>query len=183
MRSTRNPARPPSKTCNLDAPITPPPLPEGITLRPFDRARDTQAVYDAETAFFGENWGVIPMPFDLWQQFKFDSRFDPALWMVAWGGDQIAGRCLCLRPAAGQDGVGWVDSLAVRADWRGLGSALLRHGFRVLQEQGYPLAGLEVDSENRINAVALYERAGMRIHRRFLILRKALRGDPALIWK
>jgi hypothetical protein len=31
--------------------------------------------------------------------------------------------------------------------------------------------------------VALYERAGMHVYRRYLIFRKALRGDPGLIWK
>lgn len=170
---------------DLDAPIDPPPLPEGIMLRPFDRARDAEAVHEAETEFFRENWGILHEPFDLWQQIRFGTRFDPALWLVAWDGDQIAGLCLGLQPAEGQDGIGWVETLAVRKDWRGrgIGSALLRHGFRVLQEQGYPLADLEVDSENRTNAVGLYERAGMRVHRRFPILRKALRGDPALIWQ
>ncbi len=67
----------------------------------------------------------------------------------------------------------------MRADWRkrGLGSTLLRHGFYRLQEQGFTTVGLEVDSENQTNAVSLYERAGMHIHRRYLIYQKTLGSE------
>ena len=66
-----------------------------------------------------------------------------------------------------------------RRQWRkqGLGSALLTHSFALFQERGYIRAGLGVDASSLTNAVALYERAGMHVHSRYLLYRKMLRGD------
>ncbi|HML23018.1 MAG TPA: hypothetical protein PKD09_15300, partial [Aggregatilinea sp.] len=58
---------------------------------------------------------------------------------------------------------------------RGLGSTLLRHGLLALRKRGFAAAGLEVDSENDSNAVALYERAGMFVQRCYLLFDKLLR--------
>lgn len=67
---------------------------------------------------------------------------------------------------SGDPDVGWVSILGVRPPWRGrgLGLALLRHAFR---EIGRPTVRLGVDAENVSGAVRLYERAGMRVERRF----------------
>jgi mycothiol synthase len=170
------------------APVDTPPLPDGVTLRPFDRERDSRAVYEAQQAMFREHWGFISPPYEVWLNFMFPPDHQDALWLVAVAGDgapddPIVGLCLCMHHR--DDGAGWVDALGVRADRRkrGLGSALLRRGFQTLQAHGFTRAGLSVDSENATNAVALYERAGMHVQRRYLIFRKALRGDPALIWE
>jgi ribosomal protein S18 acetylase RimI-like enzyme len=58
--------------------------------------------------------------------------------------------------------------LAVRRPWRrrGLGLALLRHSFVEMERRGMTRASLGVDAENLTGAVALYERAGMRVARR-----------------
>jgi mycothiol synthase len=167
---------------NLGAPILPPPLPEGITLRPFSIERDAHAVHDAVNDFFKDNWGFVALPFDVWRYYNVPAQMDESLWLVALDGDQrdqIAGLCLCRPWGANEPGLGWVEPLGVRSDWRkrGLGSALLRHGFRRLQERGFAAVGLDVDSENQTNAVALYERAGMHVHCRYLIYRKTLGGE------
>ncbi|MFN8538009.1 MAG: GNAT family N-acetyltransferase [Thermomicrobiales bacterium] len=54
---------------------------------------------------------------------------DPALWFLAWDGDEVAG--VALNYVAPATGIGWVDHLGVRRLWRrtGLGMALLRHSF------------------------------------------------------
>jgi mycothiol synthase len=163
---------------SLDVSIAPPSLPEGISLRPFNIERDAPAVHDAVNAFFKDNWGFVALPFDVWRHFNMPPRMDESLWLVALDGAQIAGLCLCRAWGDSEPGLGWVDPLGVRADWRkrGLGSALLQHGFRRLQEHGFAAVGLDVDSENRTNAVALYERAGMHVHSRYLIYRKTLGG-------
>lgn len=49
---------------------------------------------------------------------------------------------------------------------RGLGLALLRHGFAELHRRGERQVWLHVDAENRTGATRLYERAGMRVGHR-----------------
>jgi mycothiol synthase len=65
-------------------------------------------------------------------------------------------------------------AVAPRARRHGLGLALLRSGFRALAERGHTHVGLEVDSENESGATRLYERAGMRITRRYATYEKRL---------
>ncbi|MBN1681800.1 MAG: GNAT family N-acetyltransferase [Anaerolineae bacterium] len=165
---------------DLTAPVDAPPLPAGITFRPFIWDRDAMAVFEAEQDIFRDNWGYIAPPFDVWQTImREEVPFDPALWLVAVStSNQIVGLCLPRAKGAEHPGVGWLDTVGVRATYRqrGLGSALLRHGLRTLREHGFTAAELEVDSENRTNAVALYERAGMHVQKRYLIHRKVLRG-------
>lgn len=173
---------------DLDAPVDAPPLPAGIAFRPFAWERDCHAVFEAQQDFFRDHWGYVPPPFAVWQTLTTQEMpFDPALWLVAveTASGQIVGLCLPRPKGQPYPGTGWIDSVGVRPDYRrqGLGSALLRHGFRVLQAHGFTAAELEVDSENRTNAVALYERAGMRVRKQYWDYRKALRGDPALIWQ
>ncbi len=97
--------------------------------------------------------------------------------MAPISGAFIAGLCLGKPWGDDRPGLGWISTLAVRQDLRGrgLGGALLRHGLRRLQERDYSAAGLEVDSENGSNAAVLYERAGMTVHKRYLIYQKAIR--------
>lgn len=157
-------------------PVDEPPLPDGITLRPFDRDRDALAVWQAEQDVFRDNWGYIEPPFEVWQNFMFPAYHDDSLWIMAMDGGTIAGLCLC-DPKRNDPATGWINTLGVREAYRrrGLGSALLRRGLAALQARGFAAAELEVDSENAANAVALYEHAGMHAKRRYLIYRKVLR--------
>lgn len=156
----------------------PPPLPEGVTLRPFVRERDARAVWSAEQDIFRDNWGFTPVPFEVWEHLHLGDGFDPALWLVAVDAvGEIVGLCLGGAWDEEQPTLGWINTLGVRASWRrrGLGRALLEHGLHALHAHGFAHAGLEVDAENASNAVALYERAGMYVHRRYLIFQKTLR--------
>ena len=62
-----------------------------------------------------------------------------------------------------EDGVGYVDYLAVaaRSRGRGLGRALLLHGLAALRDAGLAVAELSVQGENA-SATRLYESVGMR---------------------
>ena len=89
----------------------------------------------------------------------------PSLWFLAVAGEELVGANLCFAGSIG----GYVAQLAVRRDrrGRGLGLALLRHGFAELYRRGERQVWLHVDTENRTGATRLYELAGMRVAHRF----------------
>ena len=91
--------------------------------------------------------------------------YDPALWVVAEADGAIAGAAL----AFGSRDFGWVLDLGVRRPWRGrgLGHALLLGVFGELYRRGFTRVGLEVDAASETGATRLYERAGMRVTRRY----------------
>ena len=64
---------------------------------------------------------------------------------------------------ASEDGILWVDELAVDARRRGLGlaRALLADSFAEGRRRGLPRAGLSTDS--RTGALGLYEHVGMEV--------------------
>lgn len=167
----------------LEMSIDLPPLPDGIAVRPFSVERDAHAVYEAEADIFKDNWGFAKLPFDVWSQIHIGTQLDESLWLVAMDDDRIAGLCLCRSFGEHEPELGWVETLGVRPDRRrrGLGSTLLRRGFHALREHGFATAGLEVDSKNQDNAVAIYRQAGMHVHRRYLIFRKTLRAEETSV--
>ncbi|MEO8395465.1 MAG: GNAT family N-acetyltransferase, partial [Chloroflexota bacterium] len=151
-----------------------------IVLRPFDRERDAYAVYEANEDTFADHWGHERATYDEWVRFVLDyPAADPSMWLIAWDGDQIAGICLNRPYEEADQRMGWTGSLGVRRQWRkrGLATALLSHSFALFQERGSIRAGLGVDASSLTNAVALYERAGMHVHNRYLLYRKMLRGE------
>ncbi len=50
---------------------------------------------------------------------------------------------------------------------RGLGKALLRHGFNAYRDRGAERVGLKVDADNPTGAPQLYERVGFVVDRRY----------------
>ena len=86
-------------------------------------------------------------------------------WGVAEADGAIAGAAL----AFGSRDFGWVLDLGVRRPWRGrgLGHALLLGVFGKLYRRGFTRVGLEVDAASETGATRLYERAGMRVTRRY----------------
>ena len=80
------------------------------------------------------------------------------------------------------DGIGWIDTLAVRATWRrrGLGYALLTHAFHELYARGMRRMALGVDAENPTGATRLYERAGMHVGQQYATFGKELRAGIEL---
>jgi mycothiol synthase len=164
---------------DLGQPVAIPLLPDGLALRPFDAVRDAEAVYEAQMDAFSDHWGFERESYAEWAQYTLKHPTnDNALWLAAYDGDEIAGFCVN-RAVGGDDptlALVWV--LGVRRPWRrrGLGEALLRTSFARFQGAGYAGAALMVDSSNATNAVGLYERAGMHIHKRRLVYHKTLRG-------
>ena len=140
--------------------------PEGVgvrTYRPGDAAT-VLALLD-EAYAWDETYASLPV--DEWVRWMTgDVEFDPALWfLVERGGELIA----CALHWSAIDGRGWVKDLAVRADerGRGLGAALLRHGFTAYVACGASGVGLKVHATNPTGAVRLYEREGFVVDRTF----------------
>ena len=147
--------------------------PASITPRALRVGRDERTVYAAGEEAFAEHHMFEPCTYEEWRLHHYDRPdFDPTLWPIGWDGDEIAGY------AAGTvaDDGGFVGDLAVRRPWRGrgLGLALLLEELRALAGRGVTVVRLFVDGQNATGAVELYERAGMRVARRFDVFEKKL---------
>ena len=154
-----------------------PAWPDGITVRTHVPGDDDERVYEADQEAFEDHWEHVRTPYDEWRFYSLGRHdFDPSLWFLAEEAGEIAGISLCAKHFAGDPGVGRVATLAVRRPWRrrGVGLALLHHSFRELKRRGFDEVRLEVDGENLTGAVRLYERAGMRVSRRYDIFEKSL---------
>lgn len=158
----------------LDAPPPAPVWPEGVELRPFQPTEQAHAVYEASGEAFRDHWGHVPMPYENWETHTIHRPgFDPALYFVAWDGDQVAGMSLCrVKPETG-----WVGTLAVRRPWRkrGLGQALLHHSFGEFYRRGVKTIGLGVDAGSLTGATRLYQRVGMKVAMEYVFYQKDLR--------
>jgi ribosomal protein S18 acetylase RimI-like enzyme len=144
--------------------------PEGVELRAL-RPGEERDVWAAHQESFLDAWGHVEQPYDEWHQDRVATpAFDPALWVLADAGGELAGVSLCRM----RDGHGWVSVLGVRRPWRrqGLGSALLRESFRRFWERGECVVGLGVDADSPTGAVRLYEREGMHIAHRNVTLER-----------
>lgn len=143
-----------------------PSVPDGFELRGYRPGTDDRPLHELHQRAFAGDWGFVPVPLDGWLAWRIPRPdFDSELWVVGTHGGELAGLAL----AFGSGGLGWVLDLAVgeRFRGRGLGQALLEEAFRRLFRKGHPQAGLEVDAENETGAPRLYERAGMRVTRRY----------------
>jgi mycothiol synthase len=162
----------------MDAEPPEPTLPEGFTIRTCHEGQDERAIYDTVDEAFRDHWSFGPIDFENWFQRKTAIKYDPSLWFQLFDGDEMAGVAICRMYS---DEMGWVNDLAVRKPWRrrGLGIALLQHAFREFYRRGIHRVGLGVDAENPTGATQLYERAGMKVTRNFVIYEKELRpGEP-----
>ena len=161
-------------TADVVAPPADPVWPPGFAGRAFVPGQDERAVYNAVNEAFDEGWGRTPEPYERWRaRHVEDESFDPALWLLALDGREIAGFALCgLYPTGGIVGV-----LGVRRPWRrrGLGRALLLHAFGEFHRRGARQVALGVDAANPTGATRLYERAGMRVAYRYDRYEKELR--------
>ena len=153
-----------------------PPLPElpaGIAIREYRPGEDDEAVHAMHQEAFAEHWDFTPSLLEDWLRWRHTrSDYHPSLWRIAEEDGEIAGAALCF----GEGRFGWVLDLAVRPASRraGLGLVLLQSGFAALWRNGHARVGLEVDSENETGATRLYERAGMKVTRRYATYEKVL---------
>lgn len=159
---------------DLEAPpagLTPPP--EGVAIRPCRRGEDERRVYGILRDAFDGHYRFWPLEEGDW--IRRHAGYDfyvPDLWQLAWRGDEVVGAACNLL----YEDSGWVDELGVREDFRGrrLGRALLDASFAAFWKHGQPRVRLGVDAENATGATRLYENAGMRVLRKYVLCRKEI---------
>jgi mycothiol synthase len=139
---------------------------------------DLRPFYETSEEAMAGHWGHVPRSFEEWMERRKRSSFDPSLWFLALVDREPAAIVQC----SISDGIGWIDTLAVRRPWRrrGLGYAVLTHAFRELYERGMRRMALGVDAENPTGATRLYERAGMHIGQQYATYSKELRAGTEL---
>ncbi len=172
---------------DLSEPIESPRWPEGLEVRSMQPGQERQ-FHEVERESFADHWGMAPISAeDAWIRFqdilRSDPFIEPALLFGAWDGDELAGICFTTSAHEGDPTIGWIADLGVLKPWRrrGIGEALLLHSFDEFRRRGLPRAGLGVDAANDTGATDLYERAGMKVVRRYEAFEKTIReahGPP-----
>ncbi len=160
-----------------DAP-TDPRWPEAVAVRTLGSADDERAAHLVVEEAMADHWGHVPIEFDEWIARRRGYGIEPSLWFVAYEGSDPAAVALC----SISDGLGWVDTLAVRRPWRGrgLGKALLLHAFADFRRRGLERCALGVDAASPTGATRLYEGVGMRATQEHTVFQKELRPGAEL---
>lgn len=145
------------------------PLPEGIEVRPV-QPEHLRAIWDAEVEAFRDHWGFSePDEEDYahWlDEVQNDDDINPALWRVAWCGEQVVGMVRSFIDAAGNAKFnrqrGYTEHISVRRPWRkhGVARALIALSLQALKDEGCTEAALGVDTQNLSGALRLYQSMG-----------------------
>ncbi len=153
-----------------------PPPPPGMTARELDPRADAEALYAINERAFASVASHRGEPLERFREKHLGAKtLDPGLSVVVEADGRPVGFALCRRWE--DEGRGYVDLLAVDPDaaGRGLGSWLLAAVFARCRAAGLRQAMLGVAGDNP-RAMALYERAGMRVQFRIDSYERAPEG-------
>ena len=142
-----------------------PDVPEGVTIRRFDREAETPEFVDAFNRGFEGHFEFEPESVETFKVYLDTQWYQPENVFVAEAGGELVGVCWnYLNPEPEADGLAWgvVVDLAVVPEWRGkgLGRALIRRGQLALREAGAVRICLWVDYANPFGAKKLYYSEG-----------------------
>ena len=157
----------------IDRSFRPVAPPSGVILRAYRSPEDHRLGWEILQETFAGHYSIDPQPFDAYHHDVLEhERWDPSL--VAFA--EADGEAVGIVVGEIIEEVGWIDDVGVRAAFRGrgVGRALLDHGFALLAARGVERIQLNVDSQNATGATRLYERAGMTIRRSFDCYEKRL---------
>ena len=166
-----------------------PPFPKGIITRRYNHETDLPMLVDVVRDSFSDHFGYIEEPFEkdleLFRHWMDnDPHFDPDLviFPIAEDTRDAVGCLLGLTQDYRNPAAGFIDTVGVRSAYRrrGLATAMLQRSFAMFWDRGTKTVNLDVDGESLTNAVALYERVGMRVYRRFAVYEKLLRDGVEL---
>ena len=159
-------------------------LPNGFAARPYRHEEDLPILVDLVRDSFSDHYGHIEQSFEndleLFRHWLGGSpNFDPDRVLLAMDEATgiVAGSVVPLTEYQRRPGAGYIDMVGVRRAYRrrGLASALLIRSFVDYWDRGIKEVYLEVDGDSLTNALALYERVGMRVSHSFVSYEKLLR--------
>lgn len=155
------------------------PMPEGVEVRPA-KPEHYRAVMEANAEAFRDHWGAEETDETDLDRWINDPMSQPALWVVAWDGDQVAGSILNFinheyNQKFGRK-LGYTESISVRRPWRrrGLARAMIALSQHKHKELGMEQVALGVDTQNPSGALQLYESMGYEVTGRETVYRKQL---------
>ena len=153
-----------------------PGLPAGLELRPLTPPH-YHAVWNSIQASYAKGRYAENATEERFRAYFEASGHEPALWQVAWDGEEVAGQVLCKI----ERGRGEVYEVSVRPQWRrrGLARGLLAYGLRALQEKGISIVRLHTVSEFPTQAKNLYGSVGFGVRKAFPRYRKPKHGNKA----
>jgi len=163
----------------VSQPLPEAPMPPGLEVRPV-REGQARAILAASDEAFRDHWGHRPLTENDIRGWMSEPTFDPALWKVAWEGDEVAGGVLGYVDRAENEQYnrqrGYTEDIWVRRPWRrrGLARSLLVQSIQMFAEMGMEETALGVDVQNPHGALRLYEGVGYRVDRRHTTYRKPL---------
>jgi mycothiol synthase len=143
------------------------PMPAGLVVRPIglDEA-SMRRVWEAGVEAFADERGEQEATEADWAGFRDDPDQDPALWVIAFDGDEIAGgvRGMIHPEENAHHGRerGLLDGVFTRRPWRrrGLARALMARSLARFRDHGMTSAYLGVDGLNPNQAMDLYTSLG-----------------------
>ena len=139
--------------------------PPGVAIRPFRDVEEDRILYELEEGSFADHWGYERASFESWNEALKGEDWDPSLVWIA----EVDGTPAGFNVSFLFEECGFVGILGVIPEFRGRGIAttLLHRAFAEFAHRGRREAKLGVDALNTTGAVALYEKAGMRVCRRY----------------
>ena len=135
-------------------------LPSGFELRPFRPGLDERAWLAVNNAAFEGHPENGSWTIDVLEDRERQPWFDPAGFLVAWHGDEMAG--FCWTKLRGGIGEIYVIGVAPAFQGRSLGRALVVEGMRHMADRGMATVMLYVDASNS-KALSMYRSLGFRL--------------------
>ncbi|MGH2892211.1 MAG: GNAT family N-acetyltransferase, partial [Solirubrobacteraceae bacterium] len=158
----------------LDRGVTAVNPPPGISLRRLDPDDDASALHALDAESFGSSPDYVPESYQMFVEEHLRAHdVAPDLSLVAQDGEAMVGFLVARRWA--HEASGYVDLLAVAPGHqrRGIGTALLTHGFAAFAADGLLQAQLGVASDNP-RGLRVYEAAGMGPRFRFDVFERSI---------
>ncbi|MCP5096432.1 MAG: GNAT family N-acetyltransferase [Chloroflexi bacterium] len=155
------------------------PLPTGLELRPANM-ETWPTIFRAAGEAFRDHWEASEWKDEEMKRWEVDPMFNPALWQVAWDGDEVAGGVLTFINEKENEEYGrlrgYTETIFTRRPYRrqGLARALIARSLQKQKELGMTESALSVDAENPNGALRLYQSMGFEETKRTTTYRKPL---------
>jgi mycothiol synthase len=150
---------------DLGRATVPVPLPDGVTVVPFDSSL-SEAVRASKNAAFADHWGSQPASREGWESMQGLDSFRADLCRVALAGEDVVGFVFTEinEDDWERQGMrsGYISLVGTVREWRGRGlaSSILTEVMQAYRDAGLESAVLDVDADNPTGALGVYTRLG-----------------------